>query len=89
MERLNKKQIITNLKDNPKWERVDTKSIGRKYQFKSFLIGIHFVDKIAIYAEDKNHHPFISIDYNVVMLRVSVMGSRRTDKLRLRNGCSF
>lgn len=44
----------------------------RKYHFKNFLSGVKFVNQVAEYAgKDKHHHPFISIDYKVVTLKIS------------------
>lgn len=71
MERLNDDQINKELEGLPDWQRLDEKWIERKYRFKKFLAGIGFVDQIAAYAESKKHHPFISIDYKVVTLKMS------------------
>ncbi|GAB3053765.1 4a-hydroxytetrahydrobiopterin dehydratase [Virgibacillus ainsalahensis] len=71
MERLNEEQIAKELDGLPDWKRMDEKWIERKYRFKNYLAGIHYVDKIAEYAESKQHHPFISIDYKVVTLKIS------------------
>ncbi|WP_077329748.1 4a-hydroxytetrahydrobiopterin dehydratase [Virgibacillus siamensis] len=71
MERLSEEQIEQELKAVPDWERLDEKWITRKYRFKDFLNGVRFVDQIAAYAEEKQHHPFISIDYKVVTLKIS------------------
>ncbi|MFD2761311.1 4a-hydroxytetrahydrobiopterin dehydratase [Lentibacillus juripiscarius] len=71
MERLSEEQIEKELKDLPEWKRLDEKWIERRYRFKDFLNGVRFVDQIAEYAESKQHHPFISIDYKVVTLKIS------------------
>lgn len=71
MERLNEEQIKKELENVPDWKRLDEKWIERKYRFKDFLNGIRFVDKVAEYAENKQHHPFITIDYKVVTLKIS------------------
>lgn len=71
MERLNEEQIEKELKQLPKWRRLDEKWIARSYHFKEYLSGIRFVDQIAEYAESKNHHPFISIDYKKVKVQIS------------------
>lgn len=66
----------------PNWTRLDEKWIEGRYRFKSFPAGIRFVDEIAIYAEEKKHHPVISIDYKVVTLKMSswqVKGLRDID----------
>ncbi|MFC3041076.1 4a-hydroxytetrahydrobiopterin dehydratase [Virgibacillus xinjiangensis] len=71
VERLSEAGITRELKDLPSWKRTDEKWIERKYRFKDYLAGIRFVDQIAAYAEEKKHHPLISIDYKVVTLRMS------------------
>ncbi|WP_164670525.1 4a-hydroxytetrahydrobiopterin dehydratase [Virgibacillus doumboii] len=71
MERLNEEQITKELESLPDWKRLDEKWIQRKYRFKDFLNGVRFVYRIAEYAEEKQHHPFISIDYKVVTLKIS------------------
>ncbi|SEP59593.1 4a-hydroxytetrahydrobiopterin dehydratase [Virgibacillus subterraneus] len=71
MERLSEEQITKELANLPDWKRLDDKWIERKYRFKDFLNGVRFVDQIAEYAEQKQHHPFISIDYKVVTVKIS------------------
>lgn len=71
MERLSEEQVTEELKNLSGWMRLDEKWIERKYRFKEFLNGVRFVDLIADYAEEKQHHPFISIDYKVVTLKIS------------------
>src|SRR5699024_1847366 len=71
MERLNEEQISKELEYLSDWKRLDEKWIERRYRFKNFLAGVGFVDQIAAYAESKHHHPFISIDYKIVTLKMS------------------
>ncbi|MFC4767062.1 4a-hydroxytetrahydrobiopterin dehydratase [Effusibacillus consociatus] len=69
--KLTEDQIISNLPRIPDWQRLDEKWIQRKYKFGGFPEAIQFVNKVADLAEEANHHPFISIDYKVVTLRMS------------------
>ncbi|GAB4071961.1 4a-hydroxytetrahydrobiopterin dehydratase [Barrientosiimonas marina] len=71
MERLSEEQIEKELEQLPDWKRIDDKWIGRRYRFNDYLSGVRFVDQVAEYAESRNHHPFISIDYKIVTLRIS------------------
>ncbi|UJL46372.1 4a-hydroxytetrahydrobiopterin dehydratase [Virgibacillus sp. NKC19-16] len=71
MERLTEEQIAKELENLPDWRRLDEKWIERRYRFRNYLAGVGFVDQVAAYAEGKNHHPFISIDYKVVTLKIS------------------
>ncbi|WP_373894334.1 4a-hydroxytetrahydrobiopterin dehydratase [Virgibacillus sp. CBA3643] len=71
MERLSEEQIVKELENLPDWKRLDEKWIERRYKFKNYLAGVGFVDQVAAYAESEHHHPFISIDYKVVTLKIS------------------
>ena len=72
MQRLSEEEIERGLGGLPDWKRLDEKWIQRKYRFQHFLDGVEYVHKIAAYAEnEKHHHPFISIDYKVVTLKIS------------------
>ncbi|MDC3415116.1 4a-hydroxytetrahydrobiopterin dehydratase [Terrihalobacillus insolitus] len=71
MERLNEEQIEQALQKLSNWKRVDEKWIQRKYRFKNYLAGVRFVHDIANYSENIQHHPFISIDYKVVTVKLS------------------
>ncbi|WP_331000868.1 4a-hydroxytetrahydrobiopterin dehydratase [Radiobacillus kanasensis] len=44
--------------------------------FKDYLSGIEFVRQVAHYSEDINHHPFISIDYKAVTIKLSSWNAR-------------
>ncbi|GEL77991.1 4a-hydroxytetrahydrobiopterin dehydratase [Tenuibacillus multivorans] len=71
MERLSDEQVQQELDKLPNWKLVDEKWIRRRYKFKDYLDGVEFVRKVAEYAESKNHHPNIAIDYKVVTLKIS------------------
>jgi 4a-hydroxytetrahydrobiopterin dehydratase len=51
------------------WSLEDGK-IVKKYLFPSFADAIGFVNAVADIAERMNHHPFISIDYRRVTLKL-------------------
>ena len=51
--------------------KLDGKFIVKKYRFPEFLSGVAFVNEIAQLSEEKNHHPFIAIDYKLVTLRLT------------------
>nr|WP_263326657.1 4a-hydroxytetrahydrobiopterin dehydratase [Neobacillus sp. Marseille-Q6967] len=71
MERLSPVEIQEKLKNVSNWKLTDEKWIERKYRFREYLKGIDFVQKVARISENANHHPFISIDYKVVTLKIS------------------
>ena len=70
MATLSKTEIGERLKNMPEWSLVGS-AIYRKFSFKSFLPAIAFVNKIAEAAEQDNHHPDITINYNQVGISLS------------------
>lgn len=71
MGKLTESEIKEKLNENPAWKRTEGKWITRKYRFQDYLNGIEFVQAIAQLSEQVNHHPFISIDYKLVTLKLS------------------
>jgi 4a-hydroxytetrahydrobiopterin dehydratase len=71
MEKLSPSEVQEMLSSVPDWRLTDEKWIERKYRFRDYLKGIDFVKSVAHLSEQVNHHPFISIDYKVVTLRIS------------------
>jgi 4a-hydroxytetrahydrobiopterin dehydratase len=69
--RLTEEQIMAELATVPSWTRLDEKWIQRKYKFSTFPDAIAYVNKVADIAEEVQHHPFISIDYKLVTLKMS------------------
>lgn len=63
-------QIADQLARVPEWT-LDGKTISRRYKFPSFLDSMAFANQVADIAERRNHHPFISIDFKVVTLRLT------------------
>jgi 4a-hydroxytetrahydrobiopterin dehydratase len=71
MEKLTPSEVQDKLITIPKWKLTDEKWIERKYRFLDYLNGVEFVQHVAFISEQANHHPFISIDYKVVTVRIS------------------
>ncbi|KGA98921.1 pterin-4-alpha-carbinolamine dehydratase [Alkalihalobacillus alcalophilus ATCC 27647 = CGMCC 1.3604] len=71
MKKLNEQEITEQLTLVPKWKRKETKWIERRYRFNEFLDGITFVNNVSTIAERENHHPFIQIQYKMVILSLS------------------
>ncbi|SFU72282.1 4a-hydroxytetrahydrobiopterin dehydratase [Alicyclobacillus macrosporangiidus] len=69
-ERLTDDEIQAALAKVPEW-RLEEKTIWRRYRFPSFMEAVGFVNRVAEVAERRNHHPFISLDYKVVTLRLT------------------
>ena len=53
------------------------KELHKKFTFKSFLLSIEFVNRIAQAAESAGHHPDITINYNVVAISLSTHSEGR------------
>ena len=50
------------LKNATRWEiSPDAKTISRKLRMKNFMAAIKLTDKIALIAEQENHHPDIHL----------------------------
>lgn len=71
MEKLNEAVIQNKLKENPNWKLTEAKWIERKYRFHDYLNGIEFVQSVAQLSEKMNHHPFISIDYKLITVKIT------------------
>ena len=56
------------LEEEGKW-------LVRSRVFPTFMEAIAFVDKVAVVAEEMNHHPLIGIDYKRVTLRLTTWHS--------------
>jgi len=61
----------------------------RKYLFPSFPEAIAFVNKVADIAERMNHHPFISIDYRRVTLRLTTWHSGGITRLDIESAGAY
>lgn len=69
--KLRNEEIEERLAASNGWRKEDEKWIVKKFRFSSYLDGIAFVNRVAEVAEHLNHHPFISIDYKLVTLRIT------------------
>ncbi|MCP3030210.1 4a-hydroxytetrahydrobiopterin dehydratase [Halobacillus sp. A1] len=65
------------------WKLEDGKFIVKRYRFREFLKGIEFVDQVAAYSEDIQHHPFISIDYKMVTMKLTSWNAKGLTDLDL------
>jgi 4a-hydroxytetrahydrobiopterin dehydratase len=53
------------------WKVVDGKKIVHQFEFKNFKEAMEFVNKIAVIAEEEQHHPDIYIFYNKVRIELT------------------
>lgn len=65
------------------WKLTDEKFIVKRYRFQEFLTGVQFVNNIAEYSEEIQHHPFISIDYKMVTLKLTSWNAKGLTELDL------
>ncbi len=70
LTKLNEDQIAEELKVHCEWVEMNGQ-IQRTFQFEDFAESIGFVNKIAQYAEQVQHHPDILVRYNKITLSVS------------------
>lgn len=70
MAKLDQEQITERLKTLPGWEQKDN-AITKRYKFKEFMDGIHFINQIAEVAERMDHHPDIAINYTRITFTLS------------------
>ncbi len=70
IEKLSEAQIAEGLKAHPAWVELNGE-IQRTFDFEDFLGSMKFVNSVAQYAEQSQHHPDVLIRYNKVTLSVS------------------
>jgi 4a-hydroxytetrahydrobiopterin dehydratase len=81
MEKLTLSEIQQKLTAVPNWRITEEKWIERKYRFVDYLNGLEFVQRVAELSERNNHHPFISIDYKLVSLKITSWHARGLTEL--------
>ncbi|WP_044895334.1 4a-hydroxytetrahydrobiopterin dehydratase [Bacillus alveayuensis] len=79
--RLTDKEVQSLLQEMEGWSLLEQKWIVRKYRFQDYLQGIEFVRQIAEISEEANHHPFISIDYKLITVKISSWRAKGLTKL--------
>ncbi|WP_027724205.1 4a-hydroxytetrahydrobiopterin dehydratase [Tuberibacillus calidus] len=71
MRRVSDEEVANVLNELDGWTVEEEKWLRKRYRFPEFLKGIAFVNDIAKLSEEVKHHPFISIDYKVVTLKLT------------------
>ncbi|ELK48878.1 4a-hydroxytetrahydrobiopterin dehydratase [Halobacillus sp. ACCC02827] len=66
------------------WKLSEDKFIVKRYRFSEFLTGVQFVNHVAEYSEDIQHHPFISIDYKMVTMKLTSWNAKGLTELDLK-----
>jgi 4a-hydroxytetrahydrobiopterin dehydratase len=57
--------------DLPDGWKKSNKLIKREFKFKDFITAIVFVNVVAGISNQMNHHPKITIDFNLVLIETS------------------
>jgi 4a-hydroxytetrahydrobiopterin dehydratase len=71
MSLLSKDEFIKNLSMLSGWAQEENQ-IAKEFQFKDFAAALSFVNRLAVKAEDMNHHPDIFIhSWNKVKITIS------------------
>jgi 4a-hydroxytetrahydrobiopterin dehydratase len=79
--RLTEEEVQSLLQEMEGWKLVEERWIAKKYRFQDYLQGIEFVRQIAAISEEANHHPFISIDYKLITVKISSWRAKGLTKL--------
>jgi 4a-hydroxytetrahydrobiopterin dehydratase len=79
--RLTDEEVQSLLQEMEDWNLLEQRWIARKYRFQDYLQGIEFVRQIAAISEEVNHHPFISIDYKLITVKISSWRAKGLTKL--------
>ncbi len=54
------------------WMLIDSGHIlARTFNFKDFVATMEFVNKVAAVAEEEQHHPDLSISYNILSVELT------------------
>ena len=69
--KLTASQIEMEMKNLPDWKMNSNGEIEKTFSFTGFPQSLIFVNSVGIYAESKNHHPDILIQWNKVRLALS------------------
>ena len=62
MPLLDESDINLEIENLHEWNYIE-KTITKDYSFDTYLSGIDFVNKLALIAEENNHHPDLSIGW--------------------------
>lgn len=68
---IGKDELTHKLQGLSGWKQISDTWIARKYTFDRYLDGIEFAKQIGEYAEKRQHHPNIQINYKTVTIEIS------------------
>ncbi len=70
IKKLDEKEITDGLSDLKGWRR-NGDTIVKGYKLPSFRRALDFVEKVVNIAEELNHHPIITINYEDVIITLT------------------
>ena len=78
---LTEEEIKIRLADMPGWSFADNK-ISKKFKFKDFMDSLNFINRLAPFCEENDHHPDIHLFYNKVVFELQRfdIGGKVTDR---------
>lgn len=78
---LTTEDVENRLKDLPGWKFADDK-ISKQFEFKDFMDGLGFVNKLAPFFESVDHHPDMHIMYSKILFELQRfdVGGKVTDR---------
>ncbi len=78
---LSPEEVIEKLKDLPGWQFADNK-ISKQFEFNDFMDGLNFINQLAPFFEENDHHPDMTIMYNKIRfdLQRFDVGGKVTDR---------
>jgi 4a-hydroxytetrahydrobiopterin dehydratase len=78
---LEQNEIEEKLKDLPGWSYSDDK-ISKTYEFKDFMDSLSFVNSLAPFFEENDHHPDVHIMYSKILFELQRfdVGEKVTDR---------
>ena len=68
---LSQTEIQGKLRGLPGWELTKAKAMQKKFTFGNFKEALAFVNQVGELAEQSDHHPDITLNYNKVTLSLS------------------
>lgn len=72
---LSQTEIQGKLRTVPGWELSKNRAIHKKFTFGNFKEALAFVNKVGALAEQSDHHPDITINYNKVTVNLSTQSA--------------
>ena len=67
---LTEEEIRERLKEIPGWDYKENK-IFKEFAFSGFLRALEFINNLASFFEEKDHHPDIHINYKKVLFELT------------------